>query len=199
MMEIINVIDELEREIQLAKKMPLTTKILIEEDLLYKYVDALRAHIPEDIRQAQWITKEKERIFKDAKDEAKKIVSTTENKMLEMCDEKEIIKIANQKAKEIIDNANQKSAKIIQGSYQYVDEIMSDLEKRMDKQLKEIRAGKTEIKSTINKYKMKQSGTISTVPANTLNIKEKEIPLENEGDNSETKVINIKKDIKETL
>ncbi len=198
-MEIINVIDELEREIQLAKKMPLTTKILIEEDLLYKYVDALRAHIPEDIRQAQWITKEKERIFKDAKDEAKKIVSTTENKMLEMCDEKEIIKIANQKAKEIIDNANQKSAKIIQGSYQYVDEIMSDLEKRMDKQLKEIRAGKTEIKSTINKYKMKQSGTISTVPANTLNIKEKEIPLENEGDNSETKVINIKKDIKETL
>ena len=81
-MEIINVIDELEREIQLAKKMPLTTKVLIEEDLLYKYVDALRAHIPEDIRQAQWITKEKERIFKDAKEEAKKIVSTTENKML---------------------------------------------------------------------------------------------------------------------
>ena len=67
-MEIINVIDELEREIQLAKKMPLTTKVLIEEDLLYKYVDALRAHIPEDIRQAQWITKEKERIFKDAKE-----------------------------------------------------------------------------------------------------------------------------------
>ncbi|MDD4344172.1 MAG: hypothetical protein PHH19_07350 [Eubacteriales bacterium] len=198
-MEIINVIDELEREIQLAKKMPLTSKILIEEDLLYKYVDALRAHIPEDIRQAQWINKEKERIFKDAKDEAKKIVSTTENKMLEMCDEKEIIKIANQKAKEIVDNANQKSAKIIQGSYQYVDEIMSDLEKRMDKQLKEVRAGKTEIKSTINKYKMKQSGNLTTVSANTLNLKEKEIPLELEGDNSETKVINIKKDIKETL
>ena len=110
--------------------------------------------------------------------------------MLEMCDEK---------AKEIVDNANQKSAKIIQGSYQYVDEIMSDLEKRMDKQLKEIRAGKTEIKSTINKYKMKQSGSISTVSANTLNLKEKEIPLEVGGDNSETKVINIKKDIKETL
>lgn len=198
-MEIINVIDELEREIQLAKKMPLTSKILIEEDLLYKYVDALRAHIPEDIRQAQWINKEKERIFKDAKDEAKKIVSTTENKMLEMCDEKEIIKIANQKAKEIVDNANQKSAKIIQGSYQYVDEIMSDLEKRMDKQLKEVRAGKTEIKSTINKYKMKQSGNLTTVSANTLNLKEKEIPFELEGDNSETKVINIKKDIKETL
>ena len=198
-MEITNVIDELEREIQLAKKMPLTTKVLIEEDLLYKYVDALRAHIPEDIRQAQWINKEKDRIIKDAKEEAKKIVSSTENKMLEMCDEKEIIKIANQKAKEIVDGANQKSAKIIQGSYQYVDEIMSDLEKRMDKQLKEIRAGKTEIKSTINKYKMKQTGTISTVSANTLNLKEKEIPLELEGDNTETKVISIKKEIKENL
>ncbi len=198
-MEIISVIDELEREIQGAKKMPLTNKILIEEDLLYKYVDALRAHIPEDIRQSQWINKEKDRILKEAKEEAKKLVSTTENKMLEMCDEKEIIKIANQKAKEIVDSANQKSAKIIQGSYQYVDEIMSDIEKRMDKQLKEIRAGKTEIKSTINKYKMKQSGTISTVQANALNLKEKELPLELEEDNSETKIIAVKQDTKEIL
>lgn len=189
------VIEELEREVQEAKKMPLTNKILIEEDLLYKYVDAMRAHIPEDIRQAQWISKEKDRILKDAKDEAKKIVNSTENKMQEMCDEKEIIKIANQKAKEILDQANQKSAKIIQGSYQYVDDIMSDLEKRMDKQLKEIRAGKTEIKSTINKYKMKQSGAISTVSSNTLNIKE--TPNENIGDKAETKVINIKKEIQE--
>ena len=195
-MEIIRVIEELEREIQEAKKMPFTTKLVVEEDLLYKYVDALRAHIPEDIRQAQWISKEKDRIIKDAKEEAKNIVNSTEHKMQEMCDEKEIIKIANQKAKEIVDNANQKSAKIIQGAYQYVDDIMSDLEKRMDKQLKEIRAGKTEIKSTINKYKMKQSGTISTVHTNTLNLKE-EAP-DAPPDRSETKIMS-RKDTQESV
>ena len=200
-MEIMKVIQELEDEIQEAKKMPLTSKVLIEEDLLYKYVDALRAHLPEDIRQAQWINKEKERILKEAKDEAKKIVKTTENKMQELCNEKEKKKIQKQKAKEILDAANQKSAKIIQGSYQYVDDIMSDLEKRMDKQLKEIRAGKTEIKSTINKYKMKQSGSISSVSSNTLNIKEsvKENAGENTGDKSETIVLNVKKDTQESL
>ena len=166
-MEIINVIEELEREIQAAKKMPLTDKIIIDEDLLFNYVDALRAHIPEDIRQAQWINKERDRLIKDAKDEAKKIVDNTENKMMEMCDDKEIIKIANQKAKEIIEKANQKAAMIVQGSYEYVDEVMGDIEKRMDRQLKEIRAGKTEVKSTINKYKMKQSGTLTTMSAVT--------------------------------
>ncbi len=171
-MEIIKVIDELEREIQEAKKMPLTSKLLVEEELLFKYVDALRAHIPEDIRQAQWVNKEKERILKDAKEEAKSIVHNTESKVQELCDEKEVIKIANQKAKDIVDNANQKATKIIQGSYQYVDDIMTDMEKRMDKQLKEIRAGKTEIKSTINKYKMKQSGAISKVSSNTMSLKE---------------------------
>ncbi len=196
-MEIISVIDELEREIQAAKKMPLTSKLLIEEELLYKYVDALRAHIPEDIRQAQWISKEKDRLLKDAKEEAKKIISNTENKMVEMCDEKEIIKIANQKAKDIIDHANQKAAKIVQGSYEYVDERMSDLEKNLDKQLKEIRAGKTEIKSTINKYKMKQTAVAGTVSANTMNIKEVEMPFEVNDEKSEVKVINIKRENKE--
>lgn len=198
-MEIISVIDELEREIQGAKKMPLTTKLLIEEELLYKYVDALRAHIPEDIRQAQWIGKEKERLLKDAKEEAKKIVNSTENKMIEMCDEKEVIKLANQKAKEIVDNANQKAAKIVQGSYEYVDERMSELEKRLDKQIKEIRVGKTEIKSTINKYKMKQTGAVTAVQANALNLKEKEVPFEIDNEKSEVKVINIKRDNKENF
>jgi len=198
-MEIISVIDELEREIQAAKKMPLTSKLLIEEELLYKYVDALRAHIPEDIRQAQWISKEKERLLKDAKEEAKKIISNTENKMVEMCDEKEIIKIANQKAKEVVDHANQKAAKIVQGSYEYVDERMSELEKNLDKQLKEIRAGKTEIKSTINKYKMKQTAVGGAVLANTMNIKEVEMPFEIDNEKSEVKVINIKRENKENL
>ena len=198
-MEIISVIDELEREIQAAKKMPLTSKLLIEEELLYKYVDALRAHIPEDIRQAQWISKEKERLLKDAKEEAKKIISNTENKMVEMCDEKEIIKIANQKAKEVVDHANQKAAKIVQGSYEYVDERMSELEKNLDKQLKEIRAGKTEIKSTINKYKMKQTAVGRAVLANTMNIKEVEMPFEIDNEKSEVKVINIKRENKENL
>lgn len=198
-MEIISVIDELEREIQGAKKMPLTSKLIIDEELLYKYVDALRAHIPEDIRQAQWISKEKDRLLKDAKEEARKLVSTTENKMLEMCDDKEIIKIANLKAKEIVDHANLKSAQIIQGSYEYVDERMSELEKILDKQVKEIRAGKTEIKSTINKYKMRQSGTIGTVSANTMNLKEDEVTFEVNDEKSEVKVISIKRDNKESL
>lgn len=155
-MEIIKVLEELEREVQEASRIPFSSKVVMEEELIYKYIDALRAHIPEDIRQAQWINKEKERIIKETKEEAKTLINHTENKVQELCEDQEIIKIAKKQANDIVEAANDKALKLVQGAYSYVDEIMGDVEKRMDKHLKEVRAGKTEIKSVINKYKMKQ-------------------------------------------
>ena len=51
-------------------------KVIIHEDILYKYLDGFRAILPETIREAEWVIREKDRIIKQAEKEADTIVET---------------------------------------------------------------------------------------------------------------------------
>ena len=52
-MEVYRLLDELEAELEESPRIPLTNKIIIQDEVIFKNIDRLRATLPEDIRQAQ--------------------------------------------------------------------------------------------------------------------------------------------------
>ena len=96
-MELYRILDEFEAEIEESAKIPMTNKVIISEDILFKYIDKLRADLPEDIRQAQWIKKERQRILSDAEEEAQKIIQEAQKKVADLVDQTEVYKMAEKK------------------------------------------------------------------------------------------------------
>lgn len=145
-MEIFTLLENLEENIENSKKVPFTNKIMIEQDEILDVIKEIRLKLPEDLKQAKWVREERERILEEAKKEANDVVKEAENRIISMIDEHEITKKAYEQKNQIMEAANENSRQITQGAKEYADNILADLEKRLEKVLKEISQDRKELK-----------------------------------------------------
>ncbi|MDK2822183.1 MAG: hypothetical protein PWQ67_1229 [Clostridia bacterium] len=158
-MEVYRILDELEAELEESARIPLTNKVVIQDEIVFKYIDKLRATLPEDIRQAQWIKKERQRILDDAELEAQKIIENAKNKVQELINETEIYKLAEENSQEILQKAKAQAQEITQGAFGYADEIMAQLEAQLEKHISFIKEGRQQIRQTTqHKQASKKTG-----------------------------------------
>ncbi len=99
----------------------------------------MRLIMPDEIKQAQWITEERTKIIEDAESEAVRIqnvadreanalIAETHKRVEKLVQKDEITKLAEQKADEIVKQANQQAEQIRQGAYRYADEVMQKIQ-----------------------------------------------------------------------
>lgn len=111
-MELQNLIEDLEEIIENASKVPLSNKCMIDRDEVWEVIQEFRLSFPEEIKQAQYIKKERERILSDAKQEAQKIIEDGKQEVAMMVNETEILKIAQSRADDILKDADMKAVEI---------------------------------------------------------------------------------------
>ncbi|NLW25505.1 MAG: ATPase [Clostridia bacterium] len=157
-MDVYKILDEFEAEVEESAKIPLTNKAILPEEVLYNYIDQLRANLPEDIREAQWIKKERQRIIDEAEREAKKIIENAKMKVEELISQTEIVRLAEQHSQEIIKKAQLQAQEITEGAFSFADEIMSQLQIQLEKNLEIIREGRKSIQQIPDKQKVQKTG-----------------------------------------
>ena len=145
-MEIFTLLENLEENIENSKKIPFTNKVIIEQEEILNIIKDIRLKMPDDLKQAKWISEERQRILEEAKKEANDVVKEAENRIISMIDEHEITRKAYEQKNQIMEAANENSRQITQGAKEYADNILADLEKRLEKVLKEISQDRKELK-----------------------------------------------------
>src|SRR5918912_1283093 len=74
-MDVLVLIDKLDDQIHNAKPVPLTDQVRVDKEEIYDILDQMRATIPEEIKQARWIVKERQEMLAEAKREAERIIN----------------------------------------------------------------------------------------------------------------------------
>jgi hypothetical protein len=77
-MDVLVLIDKLDDLIHNARPVPLTDQVRVDREEIYDLLDQMRATIPEEIKQARWIVKERqemlaEEIIEDARETERQI------------------------------------------------------------------------------------------------------------------------------
>ncbi|PKM89563.1 MAG: ATPase [Firmicutes bacterium HGW-Firmicutes-12] len=150
-MDILRLIDEIENMIEECSRIPMTGKLIIHEDILYSFIDRLRALTPSAIHEAEWILREKERILNEASNEAETIVESAKLKLERIAGESEVVKLAKLQSDEIIDNSKSIAKEVTQGAFSYADDVMLQLQNELEKTLQVVRKGRDELRQNINK------------------------------------------------
>lgn len=144
-MEVLKVLDEIEEQIESSTRIPMTGKAIISAEMFLDYIDKIRSLLPEELRQAQWVSKERDRIIQEAEAEAQQIVSKTHNEVRLMANETEVVREANNQAAEILMEAQQKALEIEQGANNYAYEVLHSLEQNLSKALTVIKKGQEQL------------------------------------------------------
>src|SRR5213083_1978550 len=85
-MDVLVLIDKLDDLVHNAKAVPLPDQVRIDREEIYDILDQMRATIPEEIKQARWIVKERQEMLAEAKRECDRIRREARETRLEMED-----------------------------------------------------------------------------------------------------------------
>jgi len=105
----------------------------------------MRATIPEEIKQARWIVKERQEMLAEAKREAERIVKEARDRQDRLISSEEVVKAAERVAEDIIDEAQAREREIRLGAEDYADEILNTLEVNLTKFIAAIQRGREQM------------------------------------------------------
>ena len=74
-MDVLSMIDRLDTYLSECSRLPLVGKLVVDEDEVFDLIDEIRAAIPQELEQAKWLLKERDRILQEARKEADEIIS----------------------------------------------------------------------------------------------------------------------------
>jgi cell division septum initiation protein DivIVA len=127
-MDVLVLIDKLDDLVHNAKLVPMTGQV--------------RVAIPEEIKQARWIVKERQEMLAEAKREAERIVKEARERQNQLVSEEEVTKQAERAAEDIIEDARAREREIRLGAEDYADEILNTLEVNLSKFIAAVQRGR---------------------------------------------------------
>ena len=145
-MDILDLLEEFESIIEASARVPLTGKVIIHEETLYNYLDKFRAYLPQSIRDAEYVIREKDRILGDAAREGEGLIEAAKKKCDRIVGESEIVKQAISQGEQLINNAKLEAKNLVSGAYGYSEEVMSSLQGELETYLRTIRGGRDAIR-----------------------------------------------------
>ena len=141
-MDVLVLIDKLDNLVHEAKAVPLTDQVRIDREEIWEILDQMRATIPEEIKQARWIVKERQEMLAEAKREAERLVNEAREQAAHEASQQEIVKLAERQAAELITEAKRREREVRLGAEDYADDILSTLEVNLGKFLAAVQRGR---------------------------------------------------------
>ena len=141
-MDVLVLIDKLDDVVHNARTVPLTDQVRIDREEIYDILDQMRATIPEEIKQARWIVKERQEMLAEAKRECDRMLGEAREQAVREASQTEIVKLAERQAQDIIDDSRRQARETKLEMEDWADNILSTLEVNLEKFLTAIRRGR---------------------------------------------------------
>ena len=140
-MDLQYLIDRLETLVRAARRMPMVSKIMLDEQELVDLIDQMRTVLPEEIRYAKHVLREKEQILADAQAQADDILRTAREQADLMIQREGLLKEARTQADQIISKANEEAERVTVGADNYTRQVLTDLEETLNRHVASVRKG----------------------------------------------------------
>ena len=140
-MDILHLVDRLEELFNESRPIWLTHSVIVDEDRMLDLIDQMRVAIPEEIKKAQQIIAQRDRVLAQAKEEANRTIGLAREKAEKQMENNELIQAARSKADQIISQAHQEAGMTQQEADRYVVDALANLEGQLAGLLNQVRNG----------------------------------------------------------
>ena len=92
-------------QLETARSVPMSASVMVNRDDLLVLVDDAIAGLPEELRQARWLLKEREEFLAKARREAEDIIDAGRAQAERMVERTEVVREARRRAQQVVDDA----------------------------------------------------------------------------------------------
>lgn len=156
-MDIQHLVDRLEQVLAESRRIPMLNVLLVNEDQIFNIVDQMRVTIPEEVKRANRVEAEKERILAQAQEEAERIRELAKQEASELVRRDTVTASAQQRAENIVERARHDAAQLRQEADMYVMDELSRLEEDLLRSLSVVRNGMRKLQADHQMAEQEQS------------------------------------------
>jgi vacuolar-type H+-ATPase subunit H len=127
-MDILHLIDRLEELFNNSRPIPLTHNVIVDEDKFLDIIDQMRISVPEEVKKAQQVFSQKDRVMAQAQEEANRTLQLAREKADTLVEKEALVQDSQRRAGQIIDQARSEAENIKTGADQYALDILMGLQ-----------------------------------------------------------------------
>ncbi|HVX18616.1 MAG TPA: ATP synthase F0 subunit B [Acidimicrobiales bacterium] len=131
--------------IESARPMPLSSSVMINKDEVLELIDEAVAQLPEELRAARWLLKEREEFLDKVRREGDEILDAARAKAERMVQRTEVVKQAEARARRIVDGAEAESRRMRHECEDFCDQKLASFEIVLDRTMKLVAAGREKL------------------------------------------------------
>lgn len=126
-------------------------KVWIDKDEIEELLKKIEIALPEEVKEAEWVSREKDRYLSQAQEEAKRILREAETYAERLVREDQIVGRAEEEARRILSEAKRTAADIENEALQYANHVLEQLEESLERTIKIVYKSREELFNQ-NKY-----------------------------------------------
>ncbi|HQV64383.1 MAG TPA: hypothetical protein PKV19_10310 [Anaerolineales bacterium] len=157
-MDILQLIDRLEELFNDAKALPFTHNVVVDEDKMLELIDQMRIAIPEEVKKAQQVTAQRDRVMAQAQEEANRTLQIAREKADQMLQKDMIMQEAQRRADQIISQGRAEAESTRADADNYVVDTLMQLQEQIAKISNQVSNG---IRMVQEEQLRKETGNVS--------------------------------------
>jgi cell division septum initiation protein DivIVA len=140
-MDILHLVDRLEELFNESRPIWFTRSVVINEDKFLDIIDQMRVSIPDEIKKAQQLLNQKDRILAQAQEEANRTIQLAREKGEQIVEKDGIVQAAQARSEQIIAQARNEGEIVRRDADEYALDALTKLEMEVERYLNQIRNG----------------------------------------------------------
>lgn len=140
-MDILHLVDRLEEIFNEGRSIWFTHSVAVDEDRMLDLIDQMRTTIPEEIKKAQQVLAQKDRILAQAQEEANRTIQLAREKAEQIVSRDQISQEARVYADQMIAEARLDADRTRADADQYVLQSLTNMEMELERILTQVRNG----------------------------------------------------------
>jgi len=148
--------------IETAKPLPLSASVRVDRDELLELLDLALTRLPDELKQARWLLKEREEFLAKSQREADDIVDAARTRAERMVQRTEIVREAERVAQSIVDAAQQRSSQMRHEAEDYIDQKLASFEIVLERTLQVVGRGRERLGLTVTPQPIEEEDELPT-------------------------------------
>jgi hypothetical protein len=147
-----------------ARPMPLSTSVMVNRDEVLDLLDETIERLPDELRAARWLLKEREEFLAKVKREGEEILDQARTRAERMVQRTEVVKASEARARKIVDNATDEAARLRNEVEDFCDQKLASFEIVLERTMKLVGSGRQKLQGSLNTGEIGPAGPIPDEP-----------------------------------
>ncbi|MBT5139514.1 MAG: hypothetical protein HOH36_10635 [Acidimicrobiaceae bacterium] len=131
--------------VETARPMPLSASSMINKEEVLALLQASVQGLPEELRAARWLLKERDDFLAKVQTEGDQIITTARARAEQMVQRTELVKTAEERARRVVAQAEDKARELKLETEDWCDQKLGAMEIVLDRTMRTVASGRTRL------------------------------------------------------